>query len=113
MNIMLNAVQSMKKGEKLKITICTEKITKYGRRGTDIFKQGQEIVAIEFKDTGKGMDEATLKKAFDPFFTTKEKSTGLGLPICYGIIRNHRGTIEAYSEIGKGSTFIVKLPILK
>jgi signal transduction histidine kinase len=59
------------------------------------------------------MDEETLKKAFDPFFSTKEKGTGLGLSVCYGIIRNHNGIIEAQSKLGKGSTFIVKLPIIE
>ena len=113
LNIMLNAVQAMEKEEKLTITIRTEKIIKYGRRKTDIFKQGQEIIFIEFKDTGKGMDEETLKKVFDPFFTTKEKNTGLGLSICYGIIKNHGGTIEVQSKLGEGSTFIVKLPSME
>ena len=60
------------------------------------------------------MDEEALKKVFDPFFTTKEesKNTGLGLSICYGIIGNHKGIIEAQSKLGKGSTFIVKLPVM-
>jgi CheY-like chemotaxis protein len=58
------------------------------------------------------MDEITLQRIFDPFFTTKGvgKGSGLGLYSAYGIIRNHGGHIEAFSEIGKGSTFSVYIP---
>jgi signal transduction histidine kinase len=59
------------------------------------------------------MDEETLKKIFNPFFSTKEKGTGLGLSICYGIIENHKGTIEAHSKPGKGTSFLIKLPITR
>ncbi len=110
LNIMLNAVQAMKEGGRLTIRSRTEKIIKHGRRKTDIFKKGQKVVVVEFEDTGKGMDEETLKRVFDPFFSTKEKGTGLGLSVCHGIIKNHKGVIEAKSRLGKGSTFIVKLP---
>ena len=113
LNIMLNAVQAMEKEGELTIKTHMDKIKEGARRKTDIFKQGQEAVVIEFKDTGKGMDEETLRKAFDPFFSTKEKNTGLGLSICYGIIKDHKGIIEAYSKLKEGSTFIVKLPVYK
>ena len=111
LNIMLNAVQAMEGKGRLMIRTHSEKIMGYGRRRTDILKLGQEIVVIEFKDTGKGMDEETLKKIFDPFLSTKEKGIGLGLSICYGIIRNHNGIIEVNSKLGEGSAFLVKLPI--
>ena len=69
-------------------------------------------VKIIIQDNGVGMDEATRQRIFDPFFTTKDKGrgTGLGLASAYGIVRNHKGMITAYSEIGHGSTFNIYLP---
>ena len=103
LNIMSNAVQSMGSVGKLTIRVYSEKV----------IKNGERMVVIEFKDTGKGMDDETLKKIFDPFVTTKESGTGLGLFVSYGIIKNHGGAIEVYSKLGEGSTFSVKLPISK
>jgi signal transduction histidine kinase len=113
LNIMLNAIQAMEGKGRLTITTRTEEVTKYAKRKTDIFNLGQRIVVIEFKDTGCGMDEETRERVFDPFFSTKEKQAGMGLFISYGIIENHKGTIEAQGKLQEGSTFIIKLPILK
>lgn len=72
-------------------------------------------VKISIRDSGVGMSDEIQQKIFDPFFTTKEvgKGTGLGLSISYGIIEKHNGKIEAKSELGKGSEFIISLPILQ
>jgi two-component system NtrC family sensor kinase len=69
-------------------------------------------VKISVSDTGKGIDKEHLPHIFEPFFTTKEpgQGTGLGLSIVYGIIRKHNGIIDAESEPGKGTTFIIFLP---
>ncbi|MGQ9645153.1 MAG: ATP-binding protein [Thermodesulfobacteriota bacterium] len=100
MNILLNAADAMtENGGTLKIQ--TE------------LKDGMAMVS--FTDTGCGIPKEHLPKLFDPFFTTKQtgKGTGLGLAISYGIIQSHSGDIEVESEVGKGSTFRVKLPIEK
>ncbi|HEX3043519.1 MAG TPA: ATP-binding protein [Bacillota bacterium] len=70
-------------------------------------------IEIDISDTGHGMTEEVKKHIFEPFYTTKEigKGTGLGLSLCYEIIRKHKGVIEAESEVGKFSTFKIKLPI--
>ena len=73
---------------------------------------GDNSVKITVSDTGKGIDKEHLPHIFEPFFTTKEpgQGTGLGLSIVYGIIRKHNGFIDAESEPGRGTTFIIFLP---
>jgi signal transduction histidine kinase len=69
-------------------------------------------MAIEVRDTGSGMDEATRSRVFEPFYTTKEvgDGTGLGLSVSWGIVREHGGWIDVASTPGAGSTFTVYLP---
>ena len=70
-------------------------------------------VRVEVIDTGTGIPDAVREKIFDPFFTTKPvgQGTGLGLSISYGIVHDHGGTIEVTSEVGRGTTFTVVLPL--
>ena len=73
-----------------------------------------DLLRIEIEDNGPGMDDATRTRIFEPFFTTKPigVGTGLGLYISYFIItRNHGGTLEVESEPGKGSKFIIRIPL--
>ena len=74
-----------------------------------------EYVKLAVSDTGGGMDSNILNQIFTPFFTTKEagKGTGLGLSIAQSIIEMHKGHIDVKSEKGKGSQFIVTLPLDK
>ncbi len=99
MNIILNAADAMK-GEGI-LTLKTS------------FDADGEYFIIDFTDTGPGIREEDKKKIFDPFFTTKEAGhgTGLGLSISYSIVRKHQGTIVVQSELGKGATFTIKLPV--
>ena len=70
---------------------------------------------ITLSDTGTGIDPMLIDKIFDPYFTTKElgKGTGLGLSVVHGIVKEHRGDIRVYSEVGKGTSFHVYLPIIE
>ena len=70
-------------------------------------------IVIEFEDNGPGMSEAQIASAFEPFFTTKEPGTGtgLGLWICYQVIRKHDGAIRIHSETGRGTTVTIDLPV--
>jgi two-component system NtrC family sensor kinase len=98
LNLFINAADAMKgKGT---LTITTSMST-------------NNSVKITVSDTGGGIDKEHLPHIFEPFFTTKEpgRGTGLGLSIVYGIIRKHNGFIDAESETGKGTTFIILLPL--
>lgn len=96
-NIIQNAADSI--SGKGRITLTTEKRNSH--------------IVLKIQDTGSGISEDDKKHLFEPFFTTKEteKGSGLGLSISYGIIQKHGGKIEVESELGKGSTFSVNLPI--
>jgi signal transduction histidine kinase len=74
-------------------------------------QEGKELL-IHIEDTGRGIAKAHLPRLFDPFFTTKEKGTGLGLALAYGIISKHKGSIYVESELEKGTTFFIQLPVL-
>ena len=99
MNLLVNAAHAIE--ERGVITVST---------GT----QGEEVW-VSITDTGSGIAPENLKKIFDPFFTTKPlgKGTGLGLSLSYSIIHKHHGRIEVQSELGKGTTFRVWLPIIQ
>ena len=77
------------------------------------FIHGSQAVEVAIHDTGHGIPPENLNKIFMPFFTTKKvgKGTGLGLAIAYGIVKMHRGAIEAASRVGEGTTFTVRLPV--
>jgi signal transduction histidine kinase len=72
-----------------------------------------DLAYVEIADTGKGIEAEHLARVFEPFFTTKPvgKGTGLGLSISYGIVRKHGGEIDVRSEVGVGTTFMIKLPL--
>jgi two-component system sensor histidine kinase AtoS len=98
-NLVINAIQAMLNGGSLSVS--------------SEFEQASSQIQITFRDTGIGMDEETSKNLFNPFFTTKDKGVGLGLALTRKTIEDHRGTIEVASVRDKGSTFLLRLPVVK
>jgi signal transduction histidine kinase len=98
LNIILNAAQAM--DGKGTLTIQSLKL------------DGDKGLEIRIEDTGKGIPAEHLPRLFDPFFTTKEKGTGLGLSLVYSIVSKHKGAVRAESQLGRGATFIIDLPVL-
>ncbi len=110
LNLYVNAWQSMPGGGDLYLE--TKNIVLDETYVKPLGVSSGNYVKISVTDTGVGMDEDTKHKIFDPFFTTKKmgRGTGLGLATAYGIIKNHSGIINVYSEKGEGSTFNIYLP---
>ncbi len=106
-NIVLNAEQSMPLGGRIEISarnVPASPVAGLPRPAAD------GLVEISVRDQGTGIPPEHLQRVFDPYFTTKERGSGLGLATSYAIVRNHDGVIAVQSELGKGSTFTVRLP---
>jgi two-component system NtrC family sensor kinase len=99
LNLFLNSIQAMPRGGTIRVRMSLE----------------DPYVRIDIHDTGHGIPKENLDKIFDPFFTTKEPGTGtgLGLSVSYGIVDKHGGKITVESEVGKGATFSVFLPVAR
>ena len=112
MNLVVNARDAMPNGGKLTIETSTVQLSESFSAKQMGVKPGRHVV-ISIADTGAGMDEETQSHLFEPFFTTKNpgRGTGLGLATAYGIIRQSGGAIGMISELGKGTTAHVYLPL--
>src|SRR5208283_4363855 len=114
LNLATNARDAMQKGGHLTLETRLVELDDTFIRFHGYGESGLFAV-ISVSDTGCGMENETMAKIFEPFFTTKEvgKGTGLGLAMAYGIIKQHNGYINVYSEPGKGTTFKIYLPAIK
>jgi signal transduction histidine kinase len=100
LNMLLNAIEATP--EKGKIYVRTRSYTK---------PEGEPYIQIEFTDTGCGIRPEDLEDIFIPFFTTKEKGSGLGLSISNQIVQDHKGYIDVESQVNKGTSFFINLPL--
>ncbi|MCX5817958.1 MAG: PAS domain S-box protein [Proteobacteria bacterium] len=113
-NLATNARDAMKKGGVLSVE-TKRIILDHEFRQAHGFGEPGQYALLSVSDTGMGMDETTREKIFDPFFTTKEvgKGTGLGLSTVYGIVKQHGGYINVYSELNVGTVFRIYLPAIR
>ncbi len=111
LNLCVNARDAMPSGGVL--TISTHIISVANLRNQHPDAAASSYVCIEVSDTGEGMTEEIRKRIFEPFFTTKGigKGTGLGLSVVFGVVQTHKGFIDVESELGKGTTFRLYLPV--
>jgi len=105
-NLLLNAFQAMPTGGSLQINTALLSASTASRIETP-------CICIQIKDSGRGIEKENLKSIFDPFFTTKAmgQGTGLGLAVCLRIVKDHAGSIEVESEVNRGATFTIHLPL--
>ena len=112
MNLALNARDAMPDGGRLSLATSLVELDEAARAGRPGVT-GSRFVCLSVRDTGHGMDAATLGRIFEPFFTTKEqgKGTGMGLATVYGIMRQHNGWVDVQSEPGAGTEFRAYFPV--
>jgi len=111
-NTILNGIQAMTEGGRLVVrTLTSSDFGELSRAVEPSKALSPEWVAVSFTDTGVGISEENLERLFESFFTTKAKGIGLGLTLAKTLVEGHGGSIEVESEVGKGSTFTIKLPL--
>mgnify|MGYP003802200767 CR=1 FL=1 len=112
LNIAINSRDAMPEGGEIRFSTSNIDIDEYFVRNHPYSICEGRYIAINISDTGQGIEPALIEKIFEPFFTTKPsgKGTGLGLAAVYGTIKEHKGTIDVYSEPNKGTVFKLYLP---
>ncbi|MEW6715826.1 MAG: ATP-binding protein, partial [Nitrospirota bacterium] len=110
LNLMINALQAMPEGGKLSVSVSVENYHEVGSNITMALRT-EKVLTAKIQDTGEGISPEDMENIFKPFFTRKSKGTGLGLSISQKIARGHGGEIICESNKGKGTVFIIYLPI--
>ena len=116
-NILVNAAQSIDNLGKITVRSYVKKLETSEQskinKDTDYFSAGEDVLVIEFEDTGSGIPEENLKKIFDAFFSTKgpKGGAGLGLGICLSIVDMHKGLIDVKSQVGVGTKVTITLKL--
>ncbi len=110
LNILLNARDAMPNGGRVTITTTTTMVDAHTIAHLSSVRPGR-FAAITITDTGIGMDEKMRSRVFEPWFTTKESGTGLGLSVVYGVVQSHGGFINLESDVGRGTSFTIYLPV--
>jgi two-component system NtrC family sensor kinase len=96
-NILINAMEAIERDGEIRVETS--------------YKEPKSAIELKISDTGHGIPEEARLKLFDPFFTTKDTGTGLGLSISHGVVQRHGGSITFASQVGKGTTFVISLPV--
>jgi len=111
-NLVINARDAMPRGGRLRIATGVVDISAARAAQNPEAREGR-FVRFSVTDTGHGMDEATRARIFEPFFTTRDvgKGSGMGLASVYGIVKQHEGWIEVFSDPGQGASFFIYLPV--
>ena len=110
-NFFLNAIESMK--ERGTLTVTTTLPSAEASHNAWWNHPNHPMILLAIQDTGEGIPKEDLGHIFDPFFTTKAQGTGLGLSVAHGIIHEHDGVINVQSELGRGTTFTIAIPLLR
>jgi signal transduction histidine kinase len=96
-NILINAMEAIERDGEIRVETA--------------YSEQKRTIELKITDTGMGIPENARLKLFDPFFTTKDTGTGLGLSISHGVVQRHGGTISFESRVGKGTTFVISVPV--
>ncbi len=112
-NLAINARDAMPNGGTVTFSTESVELDEEWCRGSGFDVKPGPYLRLSVKDTGVGIAPEHVTRVFEPFFTTKEegKGTGLGLPSVFGVVRDHRGTVHVTSELGRGSEFLLSLPL--
>jgi len=113
LNFFLNAMDAMKHGGVLSVRTEIHAATEWVAAISGSNGDSHEVLRVTVRDDGEGIRKEDIPHVFDPFFTTKDYGTGLGLSVVHGIIQEHGGQIEVESELRKGTSFHILLPLVR